>query len=100
LTQISRYQYRSNERQGNPRDEQFFGPGTLVGHSQYSMVDSSLTAKLYVDLSILHRAKSQIIKGYFFLSGLAGLIYEVVSAHHLGLFLGIASYAHTAVITA
>ncbi len=36
----------------------------------------------------------------FFLSGLAGLIYEVVWARQLSLFLGITSYAHTAVITA
>ena len=36
----------------------------------------------------------------FFLSGLAGLVYEVVWARQLGLFLGITSYAHTAVITA
>ena len=44
--------------------------------------------------------KSLIITGCFFLSGLAGLIYEVVWARQLGLFLGITSYAHTAVITA
>ncbi|MFO1428571.1 MAG: fused MFS/spermidine synthase [Candidatus Competibacteraceae bacterium] len=36
----------------------------------------------------------------FFLSGAAGLIYEVVWARQLGLFLGITTYAHTAVITA
>jgi spermidine synthase len=36
----------------------------------------------------------------FFFSGLAGLIYEVVWARQLSLFLGITSYAHTAVITA
>ena len=36
----------------------------------------------------------------FFLSGAASLIYEVVWARHLGLFLGITSLAHTAVITA
>ena len=36
----------------------------------------------------------------FFLSGAAGLIYEVVWARQLGLFLGITSFAHTAVITA
>ena len=36
----------------------------------------------------------------FFLSGAAGLIYEVVWARQLGLFLGITAYAHTAVITA
>lgn len=35
----------------------------------------------------------------FFLSGAAGLIYEVVWARQLGLFLGITSFAHTAVIT-
>jgi spermidine synthase len=46
------------------------------------------------------RNKSLIITGCFFLSGLAGLIYEVVWARQLGLFLGITSYAHTAVITA
>jgi spermidine synthase len=36
----------------------------------------------------------------FFLSGAAGLVYEVVWARQLGLFLGITSFAHTAVITA
>jgi len=36
----------------------------------------------------------------FFLSGAAGLIYEVVWARQLSLFLGITSYAHTAVIAA
>lgn len=36
----------------------------------------------------------------FFFSGLAGLIYEVVWARQLSLFLGITSYAHAAVITA
>ena len=41
-----------------------------------------------------------LISVCFFLSGLAGLIYEVVWARQLGLFLGITSYAHTAVITA
>jgi spermidine synthase len=41
-----------------------------------------------------------LIAGCFFLSGLAGLIYEVVWARQLGLFLGITAYAHTAVITA
>src|SRR5210317_2114510 len=44
--------------------------------------------------------KSLIITGCFFFSGLAGLIYEVVWARQLALFLGITSYAHTAVITA
>jgi spermidine synthase len=41
-----------------------------------------------------------LILACFFLSGLAGLIYEVVWARQLSLFLGITSYAHTAVITA
>ena len=41
-----------------------------------------------------------LISVCFFLSGLAGLVYEVVWARQLGLFLGITSYAHTAVITA
>ncbi|MBE9548603.1 MAG: fused MFS/spermidine synthase [Proteobacteria bacterium] len=41
-----------------------------------------------------------MITACFFLSGLAGLIYEVVWARQLSLFLGITSYAHTAVITA
>ena len=41
-----------------------------------------------------------LISVCFFLSGLAGLIYEVVWARQLSLFLGITSYAHTAVITA
>jgi spermidine synthase len=41
-----------------------------------------------------------LITACFFLSGLAGLIYEVVWARQLGLFLGITAYAHTAVITA
>lgn len=36
----------------------------------------------------------------FFLSGAAGLVYEVVWARQLSLFLGITSFAHTAVITA
>lgn len=36
----------------------------------------------------------------FFFSGVAALIYEVVWARQLSLFLGITSYAHTAVITA
>jgi spermidine synthase len=36
----------------------------------------------------------------FFLSGLAGLVYEVVWARQLSLFLGTTAYAHTAVITA
>ena len=36
----------------------------------------------------------------FFLSGAAGLIYEVVWARQLSLFLGITGFAHTAVITA
>ena len=36
----------------------------------------------------------------FLLSGAAGLIYEVVWARQLSLFLGITSYAYTAVITA
>ena len=41
-----------------------------------------------------------LISVCFFLSGLAGLIYEVVWARQLSLFLGITSFAHTAVITA
>lgn len=41
-----------------------------------------------------------LILGCFFLSGAAGLIYEVVWARQLSLFLGITSFAHTAVITA
>jgi spermidine synthase len=41
-----------------------------------------------------------VITTCFFLSGLAGLVYEVVWARQLSLFLGITSYAHTAVITA
>jgi len=36
----------------------------------------------------------------FFMSGAVGLIYEVIWARQLGLFLGITTYAHTAVITA
>lgn len=36
----------------------------------------------------------------FFSSGAAGLVYEVVWARQLGLFLGITAFAHTAVITA
>lgn len=36
----------------------------------------------------------------FFLSGAAGLIYEVVWSRQLTLFVGVTSYAHTAVITA
>ena len=41
-----------------------------------------------------------LISVCFFLSGLADLIYEVVWARQLSLFLVITSYAHTAVITA
>jgi len=41
-----------------------------------------------------------LIYACFFLSGAAGLIYEVVWARQLGLFLGITGFAHTAVITA
>src|SRR5210317_785724 len=41
-----------------------------------------------------------LITTCFFLSGLAGLVYEVVWARQLSLFLGITAYAHTAVITA
>ena len=48
----------------------------------------------------LSRSVIILISGCFFLSGLAGLIYEVVWARQLSLFLGITSYAHTAVITA
>ena len=40
------------------------------------------------------------VQACFFLSGMAGLIYEVVWARQLSLFLGITSFAHTAVITA
>jgi spermidine synthase len=47
-----------------------------------------------------HGPVSLVIVGCFFLSGLAGLIYEVVWARQLALFLGITSHAHTAVITA
>jgi spermidine synthase len=50
--------------------------------------------------SVYPRSISLLITGCFFLSGLAGLIYEVVWARQLSLFLGITSYAHTAVITA
>ncbi|MSQ97671.1 MAG: hypothetical protein EXR85_00005 [Xanthomonadales bacterium] len=46
-----------------------------------------------------HRRQA-LIYACFFLSGTAGLIYEVVWARQLGLFLGITSYAHTAVIAA
>jgi len=41
-----------------------------------------------------------LVLACFFLSGAAGLIYEVVWARQLSLFLGITSFAHTAVITA
>ena len=41
-----------------------------------------------------------LILSCFFLSGAAGLVYEVVWARQLGLFLGVTSFAHTAVITA
>ena len=41
-----------------------------------------------------------VLYACFVLSGAAGLIYEVVWARRLALFLGITSYAHTAVITA
>lgn len=36
----------------------------------------------------------------FLISGAVGLIYQVVWARQLGLFLGITTYAHTAVVTA
>ncbi len=42
----------------------------------------------------------QLILICFFLSGAAGLIYEVIWARQLSLFLGITSFAHTAVVTA
>ncbi len=41
-----------------------------------------------------------LVSACFFLSGLAGLVYEVVWARQLSLFLGITSYAHTVVIVA
>jgi len=47
-----------------------------------------------------HRPFRLLVLGCFFLSGAAGLVYEVVWARQLGLFLGITSFAHTAVITA
>ncbi|MFC1776960.1 fused MFS/spermidine synthase [Pseudomonadota bacterium] len=46
------------------------------------------------------KSVSLLISACFFFSGLAGLIYEVVWARQLSLFLGITTYAHTAVITA
>ena len=52
------------------------------------------------DVSQLPTSMSLLIIVCFFLSGLAGLVYEVVWARQLSLFLGITSYAHTAVITA
>jgi len=47
---------------------------------------------------IIHRRL--LVYTCFFLSGAAGLIYEVVWSRQLGLFLGITSHATTAVITA
>ena len=46
------------------------------------------------------QTKPKIILACFFLSGFAGLIYEVVWARQIGLFLGITAYAHAAVISA
>lgn len=46
------------------------------------------------------RLKRSLVLLCFFLSGAAGLVYEVVWARQLSLFLGITSFAHTAVITA
>jgi len=51
-------------------------------------------------VSGLQRTQNFLIYLCFFLSGAAGLIYEVVWARQLSLFLGITSYAHTAVIAA
>src|SRR5210317_990235 len=51
-------------------------------------------------VSALQGSATLLISICFFLSGLAGLIYEVVWARQLSLFLGITTYAHTAVITA
>jgi spermidine synthase len=46
------------------------------------------------------RQRQFVIYLCFFLSGAAGLVYEVVWARQLSLFLGITAYAHTAVIAA
>lgn len=48
------------------------------------------------------RSKGFLLLVYtcFFFSGTAGLVYEVVWARQLGLFLGITGFAHTVVITA
>ena len=51
-------------------------------------------------MSLSATSKRAVIIGCFFLSGAAGLVFEVVWARQLGLFLGITSFAHTAVITA
>lgn len=49
---------------------------------------------------MVDRRLKQIIYICFLISGAAGLIYEVVWARQLSLFLGITTYANTAVITA
>jgi predicted membrane-bound spermidine synthase len=46
------------------------------------------------------QAARRAIAACFFVSGAAGLIYEVVWSRQLALFLGITTYANTAVITA
>jgi spermidine synthase len=49
---------------------------------------------------VVDRHLKPIIYSCFFISGAAGLIYEVVWARQLSLFLGITTFANTAVITA
>jgi spermidine synthase len=49
---------------------------------------------------VVDRRLQRIIYICFLISGAAGLIYEVVWARQLSLFLGITTYANTAVITA
>ena len=51
-------------------------------------------------MTISDKQKRRGIEICFFMSGAAGLVYDVIWARQLGLFLGITSFAHTAVITA
>ncbi|MDH3400930.1 MAG: fused MFS/spermidine synthase [Chromatiales bacterium] len=66
-------------------------------HAQERM---STTASIPGRTQVGARSTLLLIAVCFFLSGAAGLIYEVVWARQLGLFLGITSHAHTAVIAA
>jgi len=56
------------------------------------------TLKSFTDL--YSKRKTIVIYLFFFLSGLAGLIYEVVWGKYLALFIGSTTYAHTVVLAA